>query len=81
MKEYRIQRAMNKMYYIHCIQDIIQLIQYKSIKEITVPFNKNFFHVLNTIKGALITGNPSLDAKAIKQHDKNENMIVKLTIR
>lgn len=81
MKEYKIQRAMNKMYYFHCINDIVHLIQNKRIKEITVPFNKNFFHVLNTIKGTLITGKPSLDAKVISQYDKNEDMIVKLTIR
>ncbi len=81
MKEYKIQRAMNKMYYFHCIQDIVYLIQHKRIKEITVPFNKNFFHILNTIKGALITGKPSLDAKVMKQYDKNDNMIAKLTIR
>jgi len=81
MKEYKIQRAMNKMYYFHCIDDIVHLIQHKKIKEITVPFNKNFFHVLNTIKGTLITGKPSLDAKVFRQYDKNENMIAKLTIR
>lgn len=81
MKEYKVQRAINKMYYIHCIQDIVHLIQHKRIKEVTVPFNKNFFHVLNTIKGALITGKPSLDARVIEEYDKNENIIVKLIIR
>jgi len=81
MKAYRVQRAINKMYYIHCIQNIVQLIQHKKIKEITVPFNKCFFHVLNTIKGSLITGKPSLDAKVINQYDKNEKMIIKLIIR
>ncbi|PHS39594.1 MAG: hypothetical protein COB07_05965 [Sulfurovum sp.] len=43
MKEYRVQRAINKMYYMHCIQNIVQVIQHKNIKEITVPFNKCFF--------------------------------------
>jgi len=81
MKEYKVQRAMNKMYYFHCIGDIVHLIQNNRIKQLTVPFNKNFFHVLNTIKGALIMGKPSLDAKVIRQYDKNDNMVVKLTIR
>lgn len=81
MRAYKVQRAMNKMYYFHCIDDIVHLIQHKKIKEITVPFNKNFFHVLNTIKGTLITGKPSLDAKVMRHYDKDENMIVKLTIR
>lgn len=81
MKEYKIQRAMNKIYYFHCIDNIVHLIQHKRIKVISVPFNKKFFHVLNTMKGALITGKPSLDAKVIKQYDKNEDMAATLAIR
>ena len=81
MKEYTMQRAMNKMYYMHCIQDIVQVIQHKKIKVITTPFNKNFFHVLNTIKGAIITSKPSLDAKVIEEYDKDEHMMLRLTIR
>jgi len=81
MRKYKIQRALNKMYYMHCIQDIVQIIKDKKIREITVPFNKNFFHVLNTVKGALITGKPSLDAKVVEEYNKDAKMIVKLTIR
>ena len=80
MKAYKIQRAVNKRCYIHCIQNIIQVIKHQKIKEITTPFNKNFFHVLNSIRGALITGKPSLDAKVIGENDKDNNMIVKLSI-
>ena len=80
MKEYRVQRAINKMYYMHCIQNIVQVIQHKKIKEITVPFNKCFFHVLNTLRGSLITGKPSLSAKVIEENDNNNNMVVKLHI-
>ena len=81
MKEYKMQRAMNKMYYMHCIQDIVKVIQHKKVKQISAPFNKDFFHVLNTLKGALITSKPSLDAKVIEKHDKNDNILVMLTIR
>ena len=80
MKVYKIQRAVNKRCYIHCIQNIIQVIQHQKIKEITTPFNKRFFHVLNSIRGALITGRPSLDAKVRGENDKGNNMIVKLSI-
>ena len=80
MKEYRVQRAINKMYYMHCIQDIVHLIQHKNIKEITTPFNKCFFHVLNTLRGSLITGKPSLEANVIEEYDKDNNMIVRLII-
>ena len=80
MKVYRIQRAINKRCYIHCIQNIIQVIKHQKIQEITTPFNKSFFHVLNSIRGALIAGKPSLDAKVIGENDKDNNMIVKLSV-
>lgn len=81
MKDYRIQRVINKIYYMHCIKDITEVIKHKKIKEIITPFNKNFFHVLNTIKGALITGRPSLEAKVFEQMDKNNNIIARLSIK
>ena len=80
MKVYRIQRAVNKRCYIHCIQNIIQVIKNKQIQEITTPFNKSFFHVLNSIRGALIAGKPSLDAKVMEENNKDDQMIVKLSI-
>jgi len=81
MRKYKMKRALNKMYYMHCIQDIVHVIKDKKIREITVPFNKNFFHVINTTKGALITGKPSLDAKVIEEFNKDGDLIVKLTIK
>ena len=81
MKDYRIQRAINKIYYMHCIRNIIEVIRHKKIKEIMTPFNKNFFHVLNTLKGALITGKPSLDARVLEENDKDGNMILRLSIK
>jgi len=81
MRKYKMKRALNKMYYMHCIQDIVHVIKDKKIREISVPFNKNFFHVVNTVKGALITGKPSLEAKVIEEYNKEGNMIVKLMIR
>ena len=81
VKGYRMQRAVNKRCYIHCIQNIIEVIKHNNIKEITTPFNKNFFHVLNSICGGLITAKPSLDAKVLEENDKDNNMIIKLSIR
>ena len=81
MKKYRVQRAINKMYYMHCIQNIVQVIHHKKIKEITTPFNKCFFHVLNTLRGSLITGKPSLVVKVVEENDKDNNMVVRLTIK
>jgi YesN/AraC family two-component response regulator len=80
MKNYRVQRAINKMYYMHTIQDIVHVIQHKKIKEITAPFNKTFFHVLNTLKGALITGKPSFDAKVTEEYTRDNQIVLKLSI-
>lgn len=81
MQDYRIQRAINKMYYFHTIEDIVQVIRHKKIKEISVPFNKNFFHVLNTLKGTLITGKPSLEVKVTAEYNNDNRMVLKLTIK
>jgi len=81
MKKYRVQRAINKMYYMHTIQDIVKVIKHKKIKVLSVPFNKNFFHVLNTVKGTLITGQPSFDAKVIEEYNKDDIMVLRLEIR
>jgi len=80
MKIYRIQRAINKRCYMHCIQNIIEVIKYQNIQEITTPFNKSFFHVVNSIRGALIAGKSSLNSKVIEANDKDNNMIIKLSI-
>jgi len=81
MKQYNVKRAVNKIYYMHLIEHIIQSIKAKKIKEIHTPFTKKTFHVLNTIKGRLITGKPSLDAKVLHAYDNVDNMILKLIVR
>lgn len=81
MQKYRVQRAVNKMYYMHTVKDIVQMINHKKIKVLCVPFNKNFFHVLNTIKGTLITGKPSFDAWITEEYNQDDVMVLKLTIR
>jgi len=80
MKDYRIQRAINKIYYMHCIKDIVHVIRHKNIKMIKTPFTKDFFHVLNTIKGTLITGRPSLEAK-VTEELQDDDIVLKLSIR
>ncbi len=80
MKAYTIQRAINKRYYIYCIQAISNLIKHHRIREIRTPFNKHFFHVVNSIKGTLITGKPSLNAKVTNETDKENNMVINLYI-
>ena len=55
MKEYRLQRAVNKMYYMHCIKEIVEVIKKEHIKEIDAPFQEKYWHVLQTIEGSLVS--------------------------
>lgn len=80
MKEYRIQRAINKIYYIHCINDIKNIIRREKIKEIDTPFDERFWHVLETIEGALETGKNSVATKLQEETNNDGNMIIKLYI-
>lgn len=80
MKSYRLQRAINKIYYTHCIENIRKLFIHKGIKELMTPFNKDFFHVINSLKGVLITGKPSLDATVVEERNKEGDMCIVLRI-
>ena len=63
MKEYRIQRAMNKIFYLHTIQTIVEIIKREKIKEIDAPFYEKFWHVLQTIQGELARGRGALKSR------------------
>jgi len=80
MKEYMIQRAINKIYYMHCIEDIANIILKKSIKKIVVPFDKNFWHVLHTIQGKLENLKHPKNTKLSEETLQDGSMIVKLEI-
>ncbi len=53
MRDYLIQRAKNKIFYIHCIDTIAQSIIHHKIKELNTPFNEKFWHILQTLEGKL----------------------------
>ena len=77
MHEYRVQKAINKIYYMHIIEIISDLIKEHKIKDISIPFNERFWHVLQTIQGYLAQGKNSLNSKLIQ----DENSILELQIR
>jgi hypothetical protein len=81
MKPYRIQRQINKIYYGHCIQDIICVIKNKGLREITTPFNKDFFHVMNSINNVLSTDISGCDTVLKEENDKDGNMVMKLYVQ
>lgn len=80
MTKYRIQRAVNKIYYMHCIKLIKDVILRENIIEIDTPFYEKFWHVLQTIQGSLEEGRKSVHTEILVKHDENNNMIAKLII-
>jgi len=79
MQSYRIQRAVNKIYYLHCIKNIAKIIKREKIKEIDTPFSEKYWHVLQTIEGALSEGKKSLGSN-IKIEESKNSFIIKLYV-
>lgn len=78
MREYRLQRAVNKICYMHTVGEIAKVINREKIKEIDTPFYEKFWHVLRTIEGVLATQKAPINSKVvIEKNDKNE-MVAKL---
>lgn len=53
MRDYKIQREKNKIFYFHYIETIVETILKHKIKEIDTPFNEKFWHILQSIEGKL----------------------------
>jgi hypothetical protein len=79
MQPYRIQRAVNKIYYLHCVNDIAQVIKREKIKEIDTPFYEKYWHVLQTIQGSLSQGRDSVGSD-IKIETTNNGMVAKMFV-
>lgn len=77
MRNYKIQRAKNKIFYFHCIETIVELILKHKIKELDVPFNEKFWHILQTIEGNLAKHKISSSLKIPKEINK---LTMKLSI-
>jgi len=65
MREYRMQRKKNKIFYMHCIDTIVETIIKNKIKEIDTPFSERFWHILQTIEGHLSSKKISSTLKTI----------------
>ena len=81
MKNYRIQRSVNKIYYMHSIELIKKIIFRENIKEIDTPFFEKYWHVLQTIQGSVESGRHSLHTSLkIEKTDEQSQMLAKLFI-
>lgn len=78
MRKYRIQRSINKIYYMHSIELIKNVIRRENIKEIDTPFYEKYWHVLQTIQGALEEGRRSIHTELKIEKLDDNTMIAKL---
>ena len=70
MKEYRIQRAINKVYYMHILEAIAKQVKKEKIRCISTPFNEKFWHILQTLEGKLAEGKSPIRSKLKELEDK-----------
>ena len=80
MKTYKTQRAINKIYYMHCVNNISKIIKREKIKEVDTPFYEKYWHVLQTIQGSLSEGRDSV-ASNLEVDSVSEKMTAKLFVR
>jgi len=77
MKDYRVQRAVNKIYYMHCINNIKDVINRERIKEIDAPFSERYWHVMQTLQGSLESGKKGVRTN-LKVEAEGDQMVAKL---
>jgi hypothetical protein len=80
MKEYRIQRAVNKIYYMHAIEFIAAVIKREGIKEIDTPFYEKYWHVLQTIEGQFSDTKTPISTELKVEPDKEGQLIARMFI-
>jgi len=80
MRPYMLQREINKLYYIHSIKRIKELIHEHKIYEIDMNFTLKDWHVLESISGNLEQGNKPVSTTIKVETDKHNVSVVKLLI-
>lgn len=79
MRNYRIQRAKNKIFYFHAIQTISELIKQRKIKQLVTHFDEHHWHVLHTLEGELGRGKAGLRSH-LDTFSEDNSMKIKLSI-
>lgn len=81
MTPYRIQRMINKCYYEHTIEAIVEKIREKMIGEITVIPDRIFLHLLHSVKNRLALHKPPVDALITEDVSEDGKVSATLHIR
>jgi hypothetical protein len=76
MRNYKIQRAKNKIFYFHCIETVVETILKYKIKELDTPFNERFWHILQTIEGNLSNHKITSTLKITKEEESLKAMLM-----
>ena len=72
IKDYRLQRATNKIVYEELINACVEIIRRKSVVEIRMPLSISFTHVASSFESSLAILNRAVVAKVEIMLDKNE---------
>ncbi len=80
MKSYRLQRGINKIYYMHSIDNIKKIIMREKIKEVETPFYEKFWHVLQTIQGHMGEGKVGMITELDVYKDNDGKLMAKLVM-
>ena len=75
MRPYLIQREINKLYYIHCIKAIQEVIHQERYREVDISFSLKNWHILTSIAGNLEYGVKSVRT-AIKVAISKEGILI-----
>ena len=80
MRPYMIQREINKLYYIHCLKAIKEIIHRDNIKEIDIEFGLHNWHILESIAGNLEYEVKSVHTAIKVESNREGKLIAKLLI-
>ena len=79
MREYMIQRSINKKVY-YCVMDLLaDIVQKDHIDRITLPLRQNYAHVLHSLQGTLEKEKTPIDTE-ITMFEKENELFVSLKV-
>jgi hypothetical protein len=80
MKNYKIQREINKIVYYELIKTIVDEIIEHKIKVVNSPFSERYWHILQSLQGELSNHNHRSIASSIETLHNEDSIRIKLNI-
>ena len=79
MRDYTVQRYINKYTYYYVVKKFIERLRHSKIKYISAPAHKTYFHVFHTIKRGLRQQKNAVQSE-LTYHVENEHLFIKLNV-